>query len=182
LADHLINFLLDLAAALIAAWLFLKYFSTLSDYWARRSTVSVRKKVARLEHLLDKYESDFSDSRTFMARLTVRAALATVIIITTITCIVGLVVGNAVYVYTVECRVLNTCSAEQFHIFTSGDNRQFGFIGLVGVWFFVTFLLGRLLMLEASPNKYRARFRERIAGLRSRLPEEAPDRPPSVNP
>jgi hypothetical protein len=62
-ADHLINFGLDLSAALAAAWVFLKYYPRISDYWAHRSTASVRKKTARLEALLAKYESDFSDSR-----------------------------------------------------------------------------------------------------------------------
>jgi len=42
--EHLINFLLDLSAALVAAWLIWKYSSKLSDYWAQRSTGFSAKK------------------------------------------------------------------------------------------------------------------------------------------
>jgi len=113
--EHLINFVLDLSAALVAAWLIWQYSSKLSDYWAHRSRVSVRKKVTRLETLLAKYESDFSDSRTFIARIVMRASFSIVIILSLIILITGLVVGNAVYVYTVECTLQNTCAGENFY-------------------------------------------------------------------
>jgi hypothetical protein len=180
LADHLISFLVDLAAALVAAWLFLKYFSTVSDYWAQRSTASVRKKTARLEALLAQYESDFSDSRTFMARIVLHATFTTVLLLSFLTAWVGILVINAVYVYTVECKT-HACDEETLLGF-SWYTRDFSFMVLLFLWVFMFSAFLYFLMLQASPDKYRARFRQRIARLRSRLPEEAPNRPPSVNP
>jgi hypothetical protein len=89
---------------------------------------------------------------------------------------VGLIIGNAVYVDTVECKIHDTCADEKFYFLTDSGSRQFDIIGLTCVAFFMMFLLGSLLMVEASPNKYRAHFRDRIARLRRRLPEGAADR------
>jgi hypothetical protein len=177
-ADHLINFVLDLSAALAAAWVFLKYYPTASDYWAQRSTASVRKKAARLEALLVKYESDFSDSRTFTARIVLHATFIIVSLLGFLVAWVGILVINAVYVYTVECKTNNACNEETLLGF-SGNHRDIVFMVLLFMWVFLFSLLFYMLMLQASPDKYRARFRERLARLRSRLAEETADRPPS---
>ena len=176
-ADHLINFGLDLSAALAAAWVFLKYYPRISDYWAHRSTASVRKKTARLEALLAKYESDFSDSRTFMARIVLHATFTAVLLLGFLMAWVGILVINAVYVYTVECKT-HACNEETLLGF-SGNPRDLSFMVLLFIWVFMFSALFYLLMLQASPDKYRARFRERIAGLRGQLAEDATARPPS---
>jgi hypothetical protein len=69
--EHLINFLLDLSAALGAAWLFFKYQPLFSDYRARRSTLTRMRKSDRLEGSLMQFEGVFGDVRLYLARLIV---------------------------------------------------------------------------------------------------------------
>jgi hypothetical protein len=90
---------------------------------------------------------------------------------------VGILVINAVYVYTVECKT-HACNEETLLGF-SGNPRDLSFMVLLFIWVFMFSAFFYLLMLQASPDKYRARFRERIAGLRGQLAEDATARPPS---
>src|SRR4029077_7340580 len=65
IGDVLIHTLIFFGGA-SALWVLQKFWSSFSDYLARRSTKSRLKKIDSLEQILSKYEADFSDVRLFV--------------------------------------------------------------------------------------------------------------------
>src|SRR3981081_28197 len=85
--EHLVNFILDLCAALGAAWLFFKFQPRISDYRSRRSVKSAQKRITRLETRLKSYEGDLSDPARYIGRMVINLffALTWVIVVIGVT-------------------------------------------------------------------------------------------------
>jgi hypothetical protein len=59
--DILIHILIFFGGAFVL-WFLQKFWARFSDFWARRSMSSRRKRIDRLEVTLAKYEADFADN------------------------------------------------------------------------------------------------------------------------
>jgi hypothetical protein len=155
-----------------------RLFLSVSDYVARRSTSSRRKRIESLEGTLTKYEADFSDQRLFLGRIVSRAVSAIAYLI-----LGSLSMGLAFVVAIVhfaQCDLHNNCvynnaftkiwnySWTSWELSAAHVAVIFTFLGIYAAIFY--FINAQTLLLEISPEKYRVRFGDRIARLRDRMP------------
>jgi hypothetical protein len=153
-------------------------FVAASDYWARRSISSRRKRIDSLERTLAKYEADFADQRLFIGRIVRNTLFAISYLI-----VGGLSLGIAVafaIVNSALCELHPGCveqSAAAIIWYSPWLSWE-----LSAAHFSVVFVMVAIyaavgssvcmqtVLLEISPEKYRARFGDRIARLRDRIP------------
>jgi hypothetical protein len=149
--EHLVNFLLDLCAAFLVTWLFFRYQPRFSDYRSKRSLAAARRKAAKLEEQLTSFERSTEDIREFMGRLINHATR-------------GLI--NCLFMFALAATGI--FQAAFFH-----EDRMLFIISQVVMFilanlFFVLFRWRiTLLRVEASPETYKQRLRERIDRLRA---------------
>jgi hypothetical protein len=150
LGDVLIHTLIFFGGA-FALWLIGKFRSAFSDYWARRSTSSRRKRIASLEKTLVKYEADFADTRLFVGRL--------------LNLTVAAIVSVVFSVLFIALPLLYSNLVLRYH---SGDIELLEIICLllVLIGFFIFSAATDALRLESDPEEYRARLCSRIDRLR----------------
>jgi hypothetical protein len=177
--EHLPGFLLEILAGAVGAWLFSAWYPSISDYWARRSISSSRKRISRLENALGKYEVDFADGRLFISRIINIVFSAISFLIASFFCVAlafmyvmlndlrCVLQSDCVYSNMVQ-RIWET-SWLHWELTAIDSTIVLMLLGLgCAFWFFVA---ARRLALEISPDKYRARLSDRIADLRARIPE-----------
>jgi hypothetical protein len=158
--EHLVNFFLDLGAALGAAWLFFHYQPILSDYLARRSIVTRENRVARLTARLAIFEELFNDPRIFVAYLIATATrIIGILVIMVVSGIVSLVDDQY---HNLMC-TLQPSKCEQTWGWWYAEQISAYLIFSLCVFFFVWYSLQ--FFANSKPKKYISELRRRIAGL-----------------
>ena len=161
------NFLMGVLGGLVSIAIagVLKYgYPRLSDYWSAMSARRTRKKIARLQEKLSKYESDFADIRLFFCRITFKC---TQLIFCGLFGIFSLVyVSFDGIAMTLDCVASHNCNTHDIVLrnqtFTTGALGSYMF----WVWFFLTLMI---IVSEISPEKYIAQLKERISTLEKKL-------------
>jgi hypothetical protein len=155
----------DICIALFASWLFAKYYNRISDYWAQRSSTRAKLRVDKLQKQLQDYESDYSNTNLFVARMlgnAVRAMLGlgmfTVVAVTTMGFYTLLGVG---------CLITATCITTQNTWHKIIDRSPFVVLVIASMLYFIFWFY--LLRLEIDPALYRSVMKNRIERLTARL-------------
>ena len=151
--EHLVNFVLDLCAALFAAWLFLRFQPSISDHLARRSKASRERKVAKLKRKFADYEECINDPQRFLGRLILNAVWAIISLVLLMGIVSTGLMGAILYRTNSEIVIL------WFHQLVSIASSFFVFI--------LFNLSLQRLRNEANPKIYRERVMERIGRLLS---------------
>jgi hypothetical protein len=177
LGDVFIHILIFFGGA-FALWLLQKCRSRISDYWARRSISSRIKRIDLLKNTLSKYDADFSDTRLSAGRI-VSTALWSVIFFVTTTLCIGLA-SLVSLLSALRCDLHPDCVMQYVFVKIwnlswlswdiSADQTAVIFIIVAMAALYRFFISAQTLLLEISPEKYRARFSDRIARLRDRIP------------
>jgi len=183
-SEHLVNFFLDLFAALGAAWLFFRYQPIISDYRARRSVEALERRIRFLESNLNENIAIFrGDVKLFIAEIvhiSLRCIVGTVFLAIALLSILMFIIYSEL-----DCQMRNSCERYFFtwknilelEIWKNNSNQ----VMMVIMSFVVIFMLTRAfidLSKLTNPNAYRARLEKRIATLRTRLPEQLSDQQP----
>jgi hypothetical protein len=178
LGDVLIHILIFFGGA-FALWLLQKCRLPISDYWARRSISSRRKRIDYLKNTLTKYETDFSDTRLFIGRI-VSTTLWSVTFFNVATLCIGLAFIVSI-ISALRCDLHTDCVIQytfmkiwnlswlDWDISADKAGVLFMIVAMAALYRF--FVSVQMLLLEISPDKYRARFSDRIARLRVGIPE-----------
>ena len=168
--DILINILIVFGCAFVL-WLLQKCTSVIADYLSSRSMSSRLKQISSLESRLANYESDFSDSRIFIGRITTRAIL-TIVWFSSCTLCLGLAFLLKV-AHQLLCEFRNDCIYSFFwpSDFSELLHPSLIFLMLAAVSLGAYFSHMGTLRLETSPEKFRARMNDRIARLRDGISE-----------
>lgn len=163
-SEHLVGFLLDLCAALLAAWFFSTYSSRISDYWARRSEAMSRARASHLKDSLKNYENDYSDAKIFIIRILGDGVkLILWFIMVNITIIVWL---DFVTLSTIACKLEHKCS----EIFWMKLAIGAAFTIVITLAYFMFLMAFWRFRLESVPSRYRSVMEKRISRLLDRLP------------
>jgi hypothetical protein len=168
--DVLVHSAIGLGVALFLAILYKYVFPSISDYWARRSLSTRRKRIHHLTVALDEYEADFVDTRLFIGRIIFK----TVWTIITLGFSLCLIIMSTLYHVSgnLRCEFYHNCINLWLLDFNSLEVRTSVFFwGLATLFQFVFFVTVATLRLEISPAKYRASLRERLARLGDRSDE-----------
>lgn len=150
MGEHLVNFLLDLCAALAATWLFLKYQPRIVDYKSRRSQVSAKRRLTKLEDQLRIYEHISDDMRLFFGRLLLH---------------VTSIITNCIFMFA-------TAAVGLIDVTFTKDKTTWFYIRQPIIFLFANiffiFFISRthLLASEVAPDLYKQRLRQRITRLR----------------
>jgi hypothetical protein len=178
-ADIFIGVLEAIAGGVIVV-LCAKYYPLISDYWSV-SISARRRRIKVLEHILAKYENDFADSKTLLARIVLKG---TITILWFGVILLSVVLGAAFHlVDLLECERQNDCVDYNWtdllvlHWELPTSLSVLKAIAILSAFYFMLAL--SVLYREISPEKYRTYFTTRITRLRRRLPEAA-DHPPSL--
>jgi MFS family permease len=168
--DILIHILIFFGGA-FALWFLQKSRSVITDYLSSRSVSSRLKRISSLESRLAKYESDFSDGRIFIGRIIITAVTAMVL------CSLGMLVLGLAFLFRVAhqslCNFRHDCVTLNFWTwdFSQLLDTWTIFLLLAGVSLGAFFGAMGILLLETSPEKFRARMNDRIARLRDGIQE-----------
>jgi hypothetical protein len=158
---------LGAGVAFILSILYKYVFPVVSDYRARRSLSTRRKRIHQLKVALEEYEADFADARLFITRIILKAVWTIIMLVLSIgamiTAILHSVSGN------LRCEFYHNCINLWSLNLNDPEVRMSLFFWIVAFLcqflFFVSF---GTLRREISPAKYRADLRERLARLGDR--------------
>jgi hypothetical protein len=142
--EHLITFLLDVCAAIGAAWLFFRFYPRISDWSSQRSSKAAIAKIQALEKDLNLFEQEVRDPKIYVIK----------------------------YLYYVlgalGCLIL-ACS---FAIMASlsSDHNIGTAASVAGIFFiFRFFTVNKLALLRVNPDRYREYMKKRADRLRRKL-------------
>lgn len=171
--EHLLGFLLEILAAAVGAWLFAAWYPSISDYRARRSTRAVQKKITQLEEALERYETDFADTRLFVARISrITASTILAAILSMFMMMISLTVENSMLIWCqIKGEKCEDVSLENAYVIFTSSRGILQISALIAscVALFVLFMVGRDFNLQLRPEKYRAYMTDQINRLRPRL-------------